>query len=191
MLLTALKEATHSRHQHIEARLDLLNRDWKLPFYQALLERFHGFYRAVEPVLLQNEGRTGHGLDLTQRAKLPLLEADLRALGLSAGQVDALPVCPQPPSLADFPQRLGCLYVIEGSTLGGQVISRVLGQRLGLSPENGARFFAGYGADTGAKWRAFKAFAEAQSLSLVETNAASNAACACFDSLDQWLSQVL
>ena len=191
MLLTALKEATHSRHQQIEVHLDLLNRDWTLPFYRRLLEGFHGFYRVVEPNLLNSEDWAGRGLDMSGRAKLPRLETDLRAMGLSAAQIDALPVCPQPPRCEDFPQRLGCLYVFEGSTLGGQVISRVLGQRLGLSPVSGASFFGGYGPETGAKWRAFKAFGQSQSLSPGETERAATAACACFDNLDCWLAQAL
>ena len=64
-----------------------------------------------------------------------------------------------PPELTtrlDSIQRvLGCLYVIEGATLGGQVITRHLEKNLGITPESGGAFFAGYGAETGARWKEF------------------------------------
>jgi heme oxygenase len=50
----------------------------------------------------------------------------------------------------------GCLYVVEGSTLGGQIISRQVTRNLGLSPDNnGCRFFCCYGENTGTMWRRF------------------------------------
>lgn len=55
------------------------------------------------------------------------------------------------PSLA---YALGYAYVVEGSTLGGRVILKHLNQTLQLG-ENGTRFFAGYGAETGSFWKAF------------------------------------
>lgn len=50
---------------------------------------------------------------------------------------------------------LGCLYVIEGATLGGRVITRHLQNQLGTTPDSGGAFFDGYGAETGSRWKAF------------------------------------
>jgi heme oxygenase len=47
---------------------------------------------------------------------------------------------------------LGYVYVIEGSTLGGQVVLRDLGTRLSLTPEESA-FLRSYGAEVGRMWR--------------------------------------
>ena len=47
------------------------------------------------------------------------------------------------------------MYVLEGATLGGAVISRNVRAVLHLGPHNGASFFASYGADVGANWKAF------------------------------------
>lgn len=49
--------------------------------------------------------------------------------------------------------RLGMLYVLEGSTLGGQVLCRHLADRLQLQPHQ-LRYLAGHGRATGARWRA-------------------------------------
>jgi heme oxygenase len=57
---------------------------------------------------------------------------------------------------------IGTLYVIEGATLGGQVISRHLYRHLGFSANAGARFFNGYGdeAATQQQWTLFCQFAD-------------------------------
>jgi len=70
-----------------------------------------------------------------------------------------------PNSLSEI---VGMMYPLEGSTLGGQVISKHLRRNLGLTPDHGARFFHGYGDDTESFWSAFIEFAEA-SLTTPET----------------------
>ena len=68
------------------------------------------------------------------------------------------------PALDSKERIFGSLYVIEGSTLGGQVISRHLKQKFELDEANGAAFFSGYGKETGKMWNGFResitAFAE-------------------------------
>ena len=51
---------------------------------------------------------------------------------------------------------MGALYVTEGSTLGGQLISRHLAQRFGWKNGEGHRFFSCYGAETGRMWASFR-----------------------------------
>jgi heme oxygenase len=46
--------------------------------------------------------------------------------------------------------------VLEGSTLGGQTIAREVSRQLPYSPQNGCSFFAGHGAEIGARWRKFR-----------------------------------
>ncbi len=57
------------------------------------------------------------------------------------------------------------MYVLEGSTLGGTMISRRLRQSLGLHPGSGggAQFFFSYGPQVGRMWRDFTAALEAYS----------------------------
>lgn len=52
----------------------------------------------------------------------------------------------------------GYLYTKQGSTLGGQVISKHLQKTLGLEPGVTNNFFSGYGDDTGPKWKEFMNF---------------------------------
>lgn len=53
-------------------------------------------------------------------------------------------------------QAFGSLYVMEGSTLGGKMIYKVVKELLGLDEQNGLSFFYGYGAETGNKWKIFQ-----------------------------------
>ena len=80
------------------------------------------------------------------------LAADLHALAL------ALPL-PAPRSLGfELPTSghgFGCLYVLEGSALGGRVISKRVKQTLGLGPATGGAYFHGLGRQTASHWSDF------------------------------------
>lgn len=51
---------------------------------------------------------------------------------------------------------LGHMYVMEGATLGGRMILQHVQKTLGLDEHTGGTcFFAGYGAETGSRWKSF------------------------------------
>jgi heme oxygenase len=75
----------------------------------------------------------------------------LRVLGVDQLHLDDA----QPLARANLNFAVGCLYVLEGATLGGQFISRHLAT-LGIGPANGGLFFHGYGAKTGEMWKSFQ-----------------------------------
>ncbi|MDB5891504.1 MAG: Heme oxygenase [Polaromonas sp.] len=189
MVLQLLKESTQTRHAAIEARLPLMRADLSLPGYRAVLRRFLGFYEPLETQLLTRRFSGAFGFDYAPRRKTPQLRQDLLALGETPAAVDALARCPALPALATAEQAWGCLYVIEGATLGGQIITRQLHARLGLTPSRGVSFFAGYGAETGSRWKVFCALLNAHAErcgggGIDETVASANLT---FSSLDRWL----
>lgn len=157
MILTALKDHTRHLHEQIEKTVDLEARLGSVGDYVGLLARFHGFYAPLEARLVALGGYDAIGLDLNQRLKTRHLIADLRALGLSMADVEALPRCSRLPRLPGMAEALGCLYVLEGATLGGQIIKRLVGSRLGLDPDHGCSFFSSYGEDVGLMWKDFRA----------------------------------
>jgi len=154
-VLTRLRAETRPQHDAIEAALDLTNETLTLDAYRRLVERFHGFYLPLEAGLLKIGGWMERSIDLTERQKTLLLKNDLQALGVSDPEM--VPVCTVLPPHGTIAAAFGCLYVLEGATLGGQVISQLLRNRLGVTPETGGRFFHGYGDRTGAMWQAFRA----------------------------------
>lgn len=152
-VLERLKAETRPEHDAIEAALGLLDPSLTQAAYCGTLSRFYGFYRPLEAGVWSLCDWREHGLEPAERRKTPLLEADLRALGVDPPQ---LSTCADLPPHRTIAFAFGCLYVMEGATLGGQVISRHIRQTLGLMPAAGGRFFDGYGARTGAMWRAYR-----------------------------------
>lgn len=152
--LARLKRQTRSEHEAIEAELDLVGADLTLPVYRSRIAQFYGFYSPLELRLCAAPDDPASPPNAPLRRKAHLLKADLDRLGVDAS---ALPTCCQLPDLASAEARIGCHYVLEGATLGGQIIGRHLRQRLGITAEAGGRFFQGYGEHTGSMWLAFRA----------------------------------
>ncbi len=155
MVLSKLREQTRSAHEQLEASIGLLERDWSLLFHHVLLQKFYGFYAAIEAPMFAHSQWESVGIAVGKRRKTSLLERDLEFLGLSGAAIARLPRCPDAPLPVDFTQALGCAYVLEGSTLGGQIITRHLKRELGIEAGSGATFFASYGAEVGPMWREF------------------------------------
>lgn len=155
MLLAELRRQTRALHARAEQAVNLPLRLKSLAAYQHLLGRFYGFYVPLEAQLELITAAGALGLDWQPRRKAPLLLRDLMALGATPEAIQRLPQCTRLPSVDDAVAALGCLYVLEGATLGGQVIRRQVQQQLGLDAERGCAFFTGYAADTGARWSEF------------------------------------
>lgn len=79
----------------------------------------------------------------------------MRALGLENSQIDALPLCSELPAITNVAQALGALYVLEGATLGGQVLRNLIEIKIGVGSINGGAFMNVYGAQTSALWQRF------------------------------------
>ena len=155
MLLKRLKQATSECHAALECQLPLLDPHLSRENYHLLLGRFFGYYAPLETQLLALPWRDEIGFDYIDRHKTPCLKQDLIALGETHGSLARFPRCQDLPEVVTLQNMLGCLYVIEGATLGGQIITRHLLANLGLTPESGASFFNGYGTQTGAYWQTF------------------------------------
>ena len=153
--LSRLRVETRPEHDAIEAALDLTCRALTRESYRRTLEHFYGYYQPLEVAVRAVQGWGGHGLDPDERRKTQLLEFDLRALGVVAS-LDSLPVCHDIPPVDRLAAAFGYLYVTEGATLGGQIISRHVRQAIGVTPESGGRFFHGYGERTGIMWQTFR-----------------------------------
>jgi heme oxygenase len=68
------------------------------------------------------------------------------------------------PDLSGVSRILGSMYVLEGSTLGGQIIARHFRRHVaGLEDGRGCSFFECYGPDVGTRWREFQGVLRAHS----------------------------
>ncbi|HEX5753680.1 MAG TPA: biliverdin-producing heme oxygenase [Archangium sp.] len=154
-MLQTLKAETRPHHERAERVVRLLSPDLTPSGYRRHLEALHGLYAPVEASLAAClEGRIP-GLRLAERWKVPLLEEDLRALGHDDASLACLPRHPGLPCLSGVPEALGALYVLEGATLGGQLILRHLTRHFAGAAVGGFAFFRAYGEAVGPMWKAF------------------------------------
>ncbi len=186
-LLEALRTGTGLLHVALEKRLPFFSEQLDADWYQRLLQAYYGFYRPMEAALFDG-GLIPDGFDSALRVKTPTLVNDLHALGLNEMAVGALPRCCELPTLATPAACLGALYVLEGATLGGQVLRREMARRLDLDANNGGAFLNVYGAETGRRWKDFLDYLGRQPLSTAAKQHAVMAACATFSCFEQWLA---
>lgn len=154
-IFSLLKEGTADIHQLIEQRVPVFRDSFNLEDYTLLVEQFFGFWAPIEERLSHLTTLQDPALALQSRLKCSLLREDLQILGRDPAHVRQ---CEKLPSLHTFAQGLGCLYVLEGSTLGARIISRRLEDKLQLREGSGASFFNAYGGLVGARWKDFKHF---------------------------------
>jgi heme oxygenase len=152
MILAKLKETTKEQHEALENVVNVMNSTFTLDDYKALITKFYLFYSALEPSLPAEQLKE-NGFDIESRRKLPSLERDLSALSIFQ-KPDAVVEIPVFDSVA---KAFGAAYVLEGATLGGQIITRHLSSAIGITPETGASFFYSYGPNVGPMWKEFGA----------------------------------
>lgn len=145
--MARLKSETQALHEATEARMPVMDPALTREAYAGLLAQLYALVAPLETRLLALD--LPASLSLEDRLKTPALRRDLAALGaaIPPERADGLP--------ASVPEGLGSLYVLEGGTLGGQIISRHLGPRLGLEAGAGLAYFSGYGPQTGPMWKRF------------------------------------
>jgi heme oxygenase (biliverdin-IX-beta and delta-forming) len=175
-LLLALREATQASHKRLEARLPFFSEGFNLARYRDLMAAYHGFHAPLETALAGYQGR--------ERDKLPALARDLRRLGVD---VQALPHCQELPRIDDEASALGVMYVLEGSTLGGQVLKQAMAERLGIDADSGGGFLDVYGPLTGTYWRSFLARLGAFARQPECEARTLQAAVATFECFERWL----
>ncbi len=116
--------------------------------------------------------------------KSHLLGADLLILGSDPGRVL---LCADLPRVDSFLSALGCLYVLEGSTLGAVIISRHIERDLNVRTGSGASFFTAYGEAVGRRWSEFRSFLIAH-VRHQDADEVVGAAQQTFHSLFEWLA---
>jgi len=170
----ALRQATGPLHAELDA---------ELPDARTHALEYHRLLRTLGSVYLPFEAgirgdaplRSAIG-DLDRRLRGDALRSDLDTLGLTVPASPAL-------RLDGLGEKLGALYVFEGSTLGGALVCR--GVRAMGDPRclEATRFVSGYGAETGAMWKAFVAQLDGAGLDAEEIERACGAAVDAFAAL--------
>lgn len=153
MFSEKLKEQTKESHQDLERVLIPQIKSIKTKEdYLDLLGLFYSYFGALEEkIRIVIDARSLP--DYPQRRKTSSIAADIAALG---GKVPDFVSEEQLPEIRDHAEALAALYVIEGSALGGQIISRMISQSLKGKADAALTFYKGYGEQTMDMWNSFK-----------------------------------
>jgi heme oxygenase len=153
MLSEKLKADTKTNHQLLEKKLVAFIRSVKTADdYINLLSLFYSYFGGLEQQINDNFDIAALP-DYAIRRKTVALANDLEQMG---APVQALTTGAELPAISNHFEALGALYVIEGSTLGGSMISKMMQQQLQGEQHLGLSFFNGYGGDTMPLWQKFK-----------------------------------
>ena len=152
-----IKEATKVWHDKLEEHAQshkIMNLSISLEEYQNLLEFHYLLHDALEPVVTAIIEEHWPELEFAKkRCKLPALKKDLTALTVNTQKQYSASFVNCPAS------ALGAAYVLEGSTLGGQVILRQLQKIPEIAETSAFHYYGLYGDQVGKRWKQFKSLA--------------------------------
>ena len=151
-LPSRLRRETADLHSAVETATGLPHSVHSRPDYLSLLYRLDGFHQAAELALADPRWADEWAeiaLDPLRYRRAHLLENDLQAM-------QAPRPGPATPfgGIDDFPSALGCLYVVEGSALGGRVIGPAIRSAIGDVPTS---FFDSADRGHPSPWRSLTA----------------------------------
>lgn len=181
--LTTIRAATQDLHAVLDAQVVIAGPD---PGPAEYLRHAAAMLGWLEPVEQQLHRETWPA-ELEMDARLHKTEAlvtDLALGGWSSEEIAQIPRCRDLPPLDNEPRRYGALYVIEGSTLGGQMLLRRLQPSMPAWP---LQALAGYGRDTSRLWRIFVTNLEQVGVSPGFAERAARSAAVTFRTLIDWL----
>lgn len=174
----SLRVATHAPHERLHRHSGFAAvKDGTIgpADYRTLLVCLFGFYVPFERAIDADRIRT------------QWLARDLNCLGVDAESIGRIRLCADIPRYDFLERRIGALYVVEGSALGGRQLYRGLDQLLGKETTDGRRFFAGRGAETGSAWSGFLDQLALVGAEPTERAAMVGAAVETFEIFETWL----
>lgn len=177
--LLRLKQETTAAHRKLESAglsMKLMDPEVTLPDYQAWLSAMLPVVRYTEKIIFPITAP--YVSDIKERIKSPKIIKDLEILGGFTGVEFITPLKEWHNFLPGSTQALAHMYVMEGSTLGGTIISKHLNNVLGLDTGNGAGYFNCYAGKTGQMWKTFlDSFTEYVASNSVEEEIINEANC--------------
>ena len=154
-LRTQLRDATAPLHKQLNEQpllAALLGKEQPLADYQQLLGIYYSLYHELEAAIKAYLSLQPIDFDYQPRYKTPLLLNDLKYWHIKPEPLRCQITLPDLNSLGAL---LGLLYVLEGSTLGGQFIAQHLQLTYGYTRSTGSDFYSGYGEQTTTHWQSF------------------------------------
>lgn len=156
MILAKIREKTMGYHDDFTSWANnILNGTISEEEYKYVLKTFYGFYYPLEQKITCLEEWQSMDFNIENRKKAPLLIKDMKTLNISDSEINEIEMCDQLPEIRNLAQALGCMYVVEGATLGGQIVAKKLNDIFKFDSNKGAAFFNSYGEELRPMWKSF------------------------------------
>jgi heme oxygenase (biliverdin-IX-beta and delta-forming) len=191
MILEKLRSRTKEVHRRLEENSVLskiTQPSFSLSDYIFLLEKFYAFIQPAEQLVFGMPELSEIVPEFERRRKAELLISDLRYLSGSK-VVPAIRDSSISAVINSIPQALGYLYVLEGSTLGGKIISENLKNFLGIEKDSGGKYFNNYSEERGNMWKSFVGMLNSQNLNAEKEEELIVSSVNTFLKLEKWLRQ--
>ncbi len=151
MLIDKLRHETKPAHEELDkAMIPYIHNIHSKEDYSKLLAAFYGYFKPVYDKI-NTHLDTSFLPDYNSRRKPDDILQNLAALGhhhTIENTANHLP------DVYNNASAFGALYVLEGSTLGGLMIKKMIASQTHL-PDKKISFFAGYGKATRERWNTF------------------------------------
>lgn len=151
--LDALKNQTFTLHKALEKRLAFPETFASKTRYADVLILFYVFQRQFALDSEKFQSQVASQFALTKRQRLPLIEHDMQQLSVELVDISQFAAL----HLTSLDEFYGCLYVNEGSTLGGNIIQAEMLKIHGESALNWTHYLNPYGQDMMPMWQSFRA----------------------------------
>ncbi len=155
MFIQNLRAATADSHKQLESNnlsLALLSDNVTTGIYCNYLIQLYPFINGFEKIIYPQ--LPYHFLNLSERKKAHLMHEDLNIYNITNENCKILKESFLKETYPDIYCSAGGLYVLEGSTLGGQMIVKHLQKKLAPSFIKSA-YFSAYQHKTGSMWKEF------------------------------------
>jgi len=183
MLSKMLKEETKDLHVALEKAMVPMIKDIQAKEdYVKVLELFYSYFGGLEKKVdtVSDLNLPDHHL----RRKKEAIAEDILSLD---GTLPELTPDQHLPEINNKLHALGALYVMEGSTLGGLYISKMIAKQLNLEGGKSLSFFDGYGEQTENMWNAFKSSLDEEVVQSEEQATVIQAANDTFTKFKSWI----
>lgn len=170
-LTERLKEETRNLHDETEKKFrsdTIFSGEFTKENYEQLISVNHKFFSSFESAVHHKISELSSELNLDNRKRAHLAAKDLEHLGIIQNLNSADVQIGNPAEAA------GMMYVMEGSSLGGNMIRKQL-QRQPDFADYPLHFFGAYAENTGKMWKNFKDFIDSGVFSGQEQHVISGA----------------
>ena len=188
LFLQTLRSRTAACHHALEQSplsIALLSDTVSADHYTAYLKKLYGFICGFENNVFSQ--LPSFLPDIELRKKAHLIASDLLFHHQNTQDIAVLPEAFFKTRYPTKAAAWGGMYVLEGSTLGGQIIKRHL-QKNGDSWFTGSLYFTAYGAETGSFWKTFLQHLGEAAKNPVDAEQIIESAVQTFSAIDAWLT---